>query len=81
MNLRKLFLSLDEVQRDRICDIIIEAGIGVSAGTLTFRDFVVPYMQASHGNARAFLKYFSRLDPAQQHRFYEAMLSDMALPN
>ena len=75
MKLKRLFNSLSVSEKDKVCAVIIEAGIGVTVGSLVYRDFLKQQMYKLTGNSREYLKLFRRLDGAQQERFYRGMLS------
>lgn len=74
MKLKRLFLSLPQEEKDKVCAVITEAGIGITVGSLVYRDFLKQQMYKLTGNSREYLKLFRRLDAEQQNRFYTAMV-------
>lgn len=75
MKMRKLFLSLSPEDKDKVCSIVNEVGIGIQLGTLDYRKFLKERMFTVTGNARVFIKLFRRMDEAEQERFYRAMVN------
>lgn len=75
MKLKRLFLSLSQEEKDKVCAAIIEAGLCAVTGSIPFRDYLKPAMLSMHGNAREYIKLFRRLNQTQQKQFYDAMTS------
>lgn len=75
MKLKRLFNSLSQSEKDKVCAVITEAGIGVAVGSLIYRDFLKQQMYRLTGNSREYIKLFRRLDTEQQNLFYGAMVN------
>ncbi len=75
MKLKRIFMSLTPEEKDKVCAVIVEAGIGVAVGSLNYRDFLKAQMYKLTGNSKEYIKRFRRLDAEQQNLFYGAFLS------
>lgn len=73
--LKRIFNSLLPEEKDALCEVIQNAGIGLQFNTPVFRTYLKDQMFKFTGNSREFLKLFRRLDAGQQELFYGGMVS------